>query len=69
MAICTDKWLFIVTSEALICFQLYTASLKRICGDCSRGMLGWIVVILLVWTGICWAVTYIALTKLNFLKR
>ncbi|KAL0021570.1 hypothetical protein WJX77_010078 [Trebouxia sp. C0004] len=34
-----------------------------------RGMLGWIVVILLVWTGICWAVTYIALTKLNFLKR
>lgn len=36
---------------------------------CSRGMLGWIVVILVVWVGICWVFTYVALTKLNFLKR
>ena len=32
-------------------------------------MLGWIVVILLVWVAICWGITYIALRRLNFLKR
>ncbi|KAL3141609.1 hypothetical protein ABBQ32_004850 [Trebouxia sp. C0010 RCD-2024] len=35
----------------------------------QRGMLGWIVVILLVWVAICWALTFVCLTKLNFLKR
>ena len=32
-------------------------------------MLGWIVLILLVWVAICWFSTYMALNKLNFLKR
>ncbi|KAL3160198.1 hypothetical protein ABBQ32_010959 [Trebouxia sp. C0010 RCD-2024] len=34
-----------------------------------RGMLGWIVLILVAWCGICWGATYLALSRLNFLKR
>ncbi|KAL0051690.1 hypothetical protein WJX82_000289 [Trebouxia sp. C0006] len=34
-----------------------------------RGMLGWIVLILLAWCAICWSATYVALSRLNFLKR
>ena len=36
---------------------------------CSRGMLGWIVLILVAWIFIYWTATYLALSKLNFLKR
>ena len=35
----------------------------------SRGMLGWIVLILVAWIFINWTATYFALAKLNFLKR
>ncbi|DBA79271.1 TPA: hypothetical protein ACH3X2_007820 [Trebouxia sp. C0005] len=34
-----------------------------------RGMLGWIVLILVAWIFINWTATYLALSKLNFLKR
>lgn len=36
---------------------------------CSRGMVGWIVLILVAWIFINWTATYFALAKLNFLKR
>lgn len=36
---------------------------------CSRGMVGWIVLILVAWIFINWTATYFALSKLNFLKR
>ena len=36
---------------------------------CSRGMLGWIVLILVAWCGSCWGAPYLDLSRLNFLKR
>ena len=34
-----------------------------------RGMLGWIVLILCAWVFINWTLTYVALSRLNYLKR
>ncbi len=47
----------------------YSITEMCVCVFCSRGMLGWIVLILLVWCAICWSATYVALSRLNFLKR
>ena len=50
---------------ALVC--IFKTSLLRV--FCSRGMVGWIVLILVAWIFINWTATYFALSKLNFLKR
>lgn len=34
-----------------------------------RGMIGWIVLILCAWVFINWTLTYVALSRLNYLKR
>jgi uncharacterized membrane protein len=36
---------------------------------CSRGMLGWIVLILIAWVFVNWTAAYLALSKLSYLQR
>ncbi|KAL3150185.1 hypothetical protein ABBQ32_000044 [Trebouxia sp. C0010 RCD-2024] len=49
-------------------FAGFTITQPNMPGWC-RGMVGWIVLILVAWIFINWTATYFALAKLNFLKR
>lgn len=60
---CAQYQLHLLT--ALVC--IFKTSLLHV--FCSRGMVGWIVLILVAWIFINWTATYFALSKLNFLKR
>ena len=57
-----------LSSQAHDCCRENCSSHVVLC-CCSRGMLGWIVLILVVWVFINWTATYFALSKLNYLKR
>lgn len=63
-------WLFCAKHEHCV-LQRLPGSCKKLllCVFCSRGMVGWIVLILVAWIFINWTAIYFALSKLNFLKR
>ena len=60
-------WLWLFCAK-YVCAALVVKT-SFLCVFCSRGMVGWIVLILVAWIFINWTATYFALSKLNFLKR